>query len=104
VISSRLDGSQRRTVINGRDARWSPDGRTIVYTGPDGGVFTAPGTGGAGRMIGRGYLAEWSRDGRQIVYARMGDRPSMDSVWMMNRDGTNAHRVLAGGSDPTWRP
>lgn len=104
VISSRLDGSQRRRVVHGRDAHWSPDGRTIVYTGPDGGVYTAPGQGGAGRTLGRGYLAEWSRDGKQIVYARMGNTPAEDSVWIMNRDGTHAHRILRGGSDPSWQP
>ncbi len=104
VISSRLDGSQRRLEVHGRDAHWSPDGRTIVYTGPDGGVYTAPGRGGAGRVLGRGYLAEWSRDGKQIVYARMGDTPAQDSVWIMNRTGTNAHRILRGGSNPSWQP
>lgn len=104
VIASRLDGSRRRLVVRGRDAHWSPDGRAIVYTGPDGGVFTASGSGGGGHMLGRGYLAEWSRDGRQIVYARMGDRPSRDSVWIMNRDGTGAHRILVGGSNPAWQP
>jgi len=104
VISSPLDGSQRRRVVQGRDAHWSPDGRTIVYTGPDGGVYTAPGQGGAGRALGRGYHAEWSRNGEQIVYARMGDTPAQDSVWIMNGDGTHAHRVLRGGSNPSWQP
>lgn len=104
VISSRLDGTQRRRVVHGRDAHWSPDGRTIVYTGPDGGVYIAPGTGGNGRMLGRGYLAEWSRNGQQIVYARMGGRPSQDSVWVMNRDGSNAHRILLGGANASWQP
>jgi Tol biopolymer transport system component len=104
VVSSRLDGSQRRRVIHGRDAHWSPGGRAIVYTGPDGGVYRAPGAGGAGGMLGRGYLAGWSRDGNQIINARMGNMPSQDSVWIMNRDGRGAHRILVGGSDPAWRP
>jgi Tol biopolymer transport system component len=104
VISSPLDGSHRQPVVRGRDAHWSPDGRTIVYTGPDGGVYIAAGAGGRGRMLGRGYLAEWSRDGRRIVYARAGARASQDSVWIMNRDGSNARRILAGGSNPSWQP
>jgi hypothetical protein len=102
--SSRLDRSQRRLVVRGRDAHWSPDRRTIVYTGSDGGVLIAAGAGGTGRMLGRGYLAEWSRDGKYIVYARMGSRPSQDSDWMMNRDGTRVHRFLVGGSSPSWQP
>lgn len=103
VISSRLDGTQRRQTVHGRDAHWSPNRRTILYTGPDGGVYTVPAAGGKARMLSRGYLAEWSRDGNQIIYARMGDRPSQDSVWIMNGDGSRAHRILVGGSDPSWQ-
>ena len=55
-------------------------------------------------MLSRGYLAEWSRNGWQIVYARAGDMPKHDSVWIMNRDGSHAHRILVGGSGPSWRP
>jgi Tol biopolymer transport system component len=104
VVSSRLDGSQRRLVVRGRDAHWSPDGHTILFTGPDGGVYTAPASGGGSRFLGRGYLADWSRDGQQIIYARMGDRPALDSVWIMDRDGRNAHSIVRGGSNPAWRP
>lgn len=104
VVSSRLDGTDRRRVVRGRDAHWSPDGRAIVYTGPDGGVLTASAAGGSGRLLGRGHRAEWSRDGRRIVYARMGRQPAEDSVWVMDRDGSGPHRLLRGGSDPAWRP
>jgi hypothetical protein len=36
-----------------------PDSRTIVYTGTDGGVYTAAASGRGGRMLSRGYLTEW---------------------------------------------
>jgi hypothetical protein len=56
-------------------------------------------------MLGHGYLAEFSRSGRQIVYARMGNGlPSQDSVWIMDRDGRHARRILRGGSNPAWQP
>jgi Tol biopolymer transport system component len=104
VVSVRVNGSGRRLVVRGRDARWSPDGRTIAYTGPDGGVYTAPGSGGNGRMLSHGYLADWSPDGRQIVYTRMGDTAAKDSVWIMNSNGSNPHRITTGAADPAWRP
>ena len=104
VVSSRLDGTGRRRVVRGRDAHWSPDGDAIVYTGPDGGVFTAPGAGGRGRQLGRGHLAEWSRDGARIVYARLGSTYARDSIWIMRPDGSGAHRILTGGTNPSWQP
>ena len=104
VVSSRLDGSDRRRVVRGRDAHWSQDGSTIVYTGADGGVFVAGGSGGSGRMLRRGYRAEWSRDGSEIVYARMGSMPSRDSIWVMKSHGGSPRRIFRGGSFPAWRP
>ena len=101
VLKSRIDGRGSRRVVRGRDAKWTADGLSIVYTGPDGGVFTVSGAGGSGRMLGRGYRAEWSRTGGQIVYARMG---APDSVWIMDRDGSKAHRIRTGASFPSWRP
>jgi hypothetical protein len=96
-------GTDRRLVVHGRDARWSRDGRTIVYTGPDGGVFTAPGSGGSGHMLGRGYLADWSADSSKIIYTRMGDTAAQDSIWIMNRNGSNPHRIMTGAANPAWR-
>jgi hypothetical protein len=103
-VSSRLDGGARRLVVRGRDAHWSRDGHSIVYTGPDGGVYTATASGGTGRYLGRGYLADWTHGGTAIVYVRQGDMPSHYAVWIMNRDGKSAHRVLVGASNPAWRP
>jgi hypothetical protein len=30
--------------------------------------------------------------------------PAGDSVWIMDRDGANAHRIMRGASFPSWRP
>jgi len=104
VVTARLDGSDRRLVLRGRDAHWSPDQRTIVFTGSDGGVYTVSATGGRPRFLGKGHLASWSPDGTKIVYVRQGDRASTDSVWIMARDGGNPHRILVGASTPAWQP
>jgi Tol biopolymer transport system component len=104
VVTSRLDGSHRRGVVRGREARWSSDGRRVVYTLPDGGVGIAAASGAGHRMISHGHEPDWSPDGTKIVYTRMGVDEASDSVWVMNRDGSGAHRILMGASTAAWRP
>ena len=101
VVTVDRNGSGRRLLIRGRDARWSPDGRRITYTLPDGGVGTAAANGHGGRMLGRGHESDWSRDGSRIVYTRA---RAEAEIWIMNADGSRAHRVLRGAQTPAWSP
>jgi Tol biopolymer transport system component len=101
VVTSDLDGHNRRPVLRGRDAHWSPDGRMIVFTPSNGGVAIL--SGGKRSLLGRGYKANWSPDGAQIVYARLG-MTAGDAIWIMDANGRNAHRIMNGASDPAWRP
>ncbi len=101
VVASDRDGRNRRAVLRGRDAHWSPDGRMIVFTPPNGGVAIL--TGGKRRVLSRGYLANWSADGTQIVYARMGSAAAGDAIWIMDANGRNTHRIMNGATDPAWR-
>jgi Tol biopolymer transport system component len=102
VFVSDRDGGNRRPILKGRDAHWSADGRLIVFTPSNGGVAIM--TGGKRRLLGRGYKANWSADGAHIVYARLGATATGDSVWIMEADGRNAHRIMNAASDPAWRP
>jgi TolB protein len=91
----------------------APDGRSVVYSqyradnvyeiyelsiGDDSarrltdrlGVLTAP---------------EISPDGTEIAFMRWTPASDQNQVWLMDRDGNNAHAVVAGsGWDPTWSP
>jgi Tol biopolymer transport system component len=102
--SSRLDGSARRRVVRGRDAIWSPDRSTILYTGVNGGVYTVRAAGGKPRNLGRGFEADWSPDGERIVFGRLGNTALADSVWVMRRDGSDRRRIVNDATTPAWRP
>ena len=104
MLTTRPDGRDRRPIVRGRDAHWSPDGERIVYTRPDGGVATISSGGGSARFLGRGYLADWSANGAEIVFARLGQTAHGDTIWLMHADGSNRHLIMEGASDPAWRP
>jgi Tol biopolymer transport system component len=99
----RLDGTGRRRLTSGtaRDtgARWSPDGRTIVFqrlARDATAVWTMEADGMAQRRLGAGASPSFSPDGRHIVFARDGD------VWTMRPDGSDPRRLrrLAGDQSP----
>jgi Tol biopolymer transport system component len=102
VFASDLDGRHRTPVLRGRDAHWSLDGRTIVFTPPNGGVTIL--ANGKRHSLGRGYKANWSPDATKIVYARLGRTAAGDAIWIMDANGRNPHRIMDGASDPAWRP
>jgi len=104
VWTARANGTDRRPLVHGRDAHWSPDGKTVVYTPPNGGVAVVRSDGRRPRVLSHGYLPAWSADGSRIVFARMGLTAAGDRVWLMNRDGTGRRLVMRGASDPAWRP
>jgi len=94
-----LGGSARRlgdTV--GRDAAWSPDGRTLVYNhGRD--LFLARGDGTESRKLvslgGEPFDLEWSPDGSRLRFSVRGG-----SLWEVLARGTNLHRLLPGLHNP----
>jgi TolB protein len=117
------DGEGRSVANRGDWPAWSPDGRTILYTGDIGGVeqlFTVPATGGTATMLApdgpsSAYEASWSPDGTEIAFvAPSGDVDSEDppawneDIWVMRADGTGARKVVSTeGNDhwmPTWSP
>jgi TolB protein len=104
-----LDGAGRQWLTRGRardtDARWSPDGRTIVFQrrlreGPSS-IWTVRPDGSAERRLGAGSDPSFSPSGRRIAFARDGD------VYSMRADGSDARRVRHGRDDayPSgWSP
>jgi DNA-binding winged helix-turn-helix (wHTH) protein/Tol biopolymer transport system component len=95
-------GSGARFLAKGFVARWSPDGKTVLYSTLHGDLYTIPGEGGESRLLLASpapsgvplmvYGLAWSPDGSRIRFVR-------DSrYWGISADGKDAHNIL-----PNWR-
>jgi Tol biopolymer transport system component len=111
------DGSGRRRLTHLFSAKrgdWSPDGRRLVFDGRfyrtmfdfDLGVMDADGSGM--RRITRGPArdtqASWSPTGAWIAFSRVQPGKEIPEIWLVRPDGTGAHRIAAGGDNPSWSP
>ena len=114
IWTVRPDGSGQQPVVKGNTARWSPDGRLLVFSAPtttsDGDLFVARADGsGLTRLLGTPTLEwpnAWSPDGRRILFTRsFGDGRS--DVYSMAASGGDVRRLTrargenVGGS---WSP
>jgi TolB protein len=90
------------------DFCWSPDGSKIAITSaldnsspPP--LYVLPSAGGPMTKLttngAPNYQCEWSYDGARIAWLVSG--PDVDSIWVMNSDGTN-QLGLNYGSQPSW--
>ncbi|MGN6393870.1 MAG: DPP IV N-terminal domain-containing protein [Gemmatimonadales bacterium] len=104
--SGRWSAARQLTTDGGQDARWSPDGRSIVYTRNTGLWIISP-AGGAPRLLidaGRSpvrpapLLAQWSPDGRSVYYKAL-DGQGVASLWEVPAAG-GAPRELVRFDDP----
>ena len=50
-----------------------------------------------------GIQAKWSPDGKEFAFAHMGE-DSVDTLCVMNVDGTNLRKIARWGLDPKWSP
>jgi TolB protein len=85
--------ARRLTTTGGGAARWSPDGRDILYVREDG-IWVVARAGGEGRQVLRVDPseqlrlgnAEWSRDGARIFYKRY-DGEGRTTFWSVPATG-----------------
>jgi Tol biopolymer transport system component len=93
-IVPALGGSLRR-LDDAHDAAFSPDGRSIVYTTPEGDIFIARVDGEGARKLtsARGYIENlaWSPDGGTIRFTKD------DRLWEISSSGFSPHQLL-----PNW--
>jgi TolB protein len=92
--------------------RWSPDGRTILYSMAIAGntdIYAIPASGGTPRRLtnspGINVGGSFSPNGQRIVFES--DRSGSQQLYVMNADGSNQQRISFGGgrhATPEWSP
>lgn len=117
ICLMNADGTnkQRLTTMRGTDfyPSLSPDGQTIVFSSQRGtrnfDIYAMDINGDSIRQLTdtptAEYAPEISPDGSQIVFTHEEDH--RQSIWVMNADGSNPHRVSFGSYndiDPSWSP
>jgi Tol biopolymer transport system component len=113
IWSVRLDGTDAKRLVLGSNARWSPDGKQLVFSAPtarsDGDLFVINADGsGLRRLLATPRLewpSDWSLDGKKILFTR--ELLGGTDVYVMNTDGSNVRRLThARGEDfgGTWSP
>ncbi|HXR32672.1 MAG TPA: protein kinase [Verrucomicrobiae bacterium] len=93
-VYSPADHQVSEIAFPGAEARFSPDGRWIAYTGR--GIVVQPFPGPGGRIQisdGHGSQAVWSRDGREITYIAP-DRKLMSVTFDAAKKSATAPRAL----------
>jgi Tol biopolymer transport system component len=89
---------------------WSPDGRTLAFTGV-GGIYAVHADGsGLRKLTGHGYGPEWSPDGRKIAFISDRDDPAhrASDIFVMNADGSGqrnlTHTPNVSEHTASWAP
>jgi TolB protein len=105
----RPGGSEANRVAAGCGARWSPDGKALVYATESGHMLRIRNLqNGKTRSIAstraQEQAAGWSRDGKHILFTRAYDQSGTRSyVFVVNADGSRVHR-LGSGVPGCWSP
>ncbi len=111
LMNADGSGFRRLTTADSADhlyPTFAPDGSSILYTSNVTGDYDLYALnlagGSAERMttFGDAYAPAVSPDGSQIVFTRADGETS--SLWLMNRDGSNARFLVGQAWDAAWSP
>jgi Tol biopolymer transport system component len=113
IWTMRPDGTGAKRLVLGNNARWSPDGKRLVFSAPtarsDGDLFVINADGSGLRLLlstpRLEWPSDWSPNGKKILFTR--ELLGGTDVYSMSADGSNVRRLThARGEDigGTWSP
>ena len=107
-------GPQKEVAFTVNEGTWmnldvSPDGKDIVFD-LLGDIYIMPSAGGPAKVLRQGKAMElqprFSPDGKKISFTS--DAGGGDNIWIMERDGSNAHQVTKENfrllNNAVWTP
>jgi TolB protein len=112
IWTIRRDGTDLRRLVRGYGARWSPEGKRLVFAAPTGGsdgdLFIMNTDGTERRLLlatpEAKQAAAWSPDGRKILFTR--GPPGNAELLLMDADGSHERTISDDrfrGYEPSWR-
>jgi serine/threonine protein kinase/Tol biopolymer transport system component len=100
--SVRVLGGSIHHLTDCSDAVWSPDGSSVAYSMPDGGVYLIKSDGtDAHKLAQVGGVADglaWSPDGGSIRFSLAGK-----ALWEISSSGSNLHQLLSNWQTSFWK-
>ena len=90
-------------LIDGGGAKWSPDGKQIVFgRGPDLWVANSDGSNPVRLLTAQGQPAgmSFSPDGKRIRFTVFNPQDNTRALWEMGADGSHPHALLPGWHNP----
>jgi dipeptidyl aminopeptidase/acylaminoacyl peptidase len=102
MSTTASDAEQETNTRNISDVAWSPNGDWLAYVQNwsdetlEGQISLIRPNGDDAHTLVPGDAPDWSPDGKTLIYVHNG------SIWMVNADGSNPHRLIPNGHAPAW--
>jgi len=108
LMIARINGTHRRRIARGVDARWSPDGSKLAFLGAGGiSVINTDGRGLHHVASGRTTGLSWSPDSRQLAFVeRLGGNGSTGFLSVVGSAGGRVRSlaIVEGDGEIAWLP
>ena len=105
IYVMNADGSGVRALRRGgvasqpRELAWSRDGTRLLFVARDDGIWAMDADGTNLVRVAAGRSPAWSPNGQRVAFTKYG---SSRYVWVVNADGSNAHRLVKAPVHSVW--